>query len=406
MKVMINILLTLVLLFSTSCEETKEYPWNDSWDQTEQETPDQPEEPDAPEDPETPVDPEVPVDPETPETPELPEEPESPVDPETPEQPEEPEVPEVPDEPETPEIPDTPSDPVPDGWTDVSSSFGTLPSYIRILKSPSELQGKKAIAYIAEADMNQAQWDVWSVKILEGKFTEQTNDAFRTPSEVYDEDACPVIINGGYFYYSGSNRYTASLAVSDSEVLAYNIGYEYDSAGKACYPVRAVFRESEGGEFDACWTYAKWDFSHYMYSVPSDNPSVSPSPTYPEEGRVFDARTAIGGGPVLIDEGQFINSYEEEMFFGISPDSNQPRTAIGVTAEGKMMFFVCEGRQMTNGVAGLTTADVADILLDLGCVEAINLDGGGSSCMLVNGIETIKVCDGSQRAVASTVMLK
>ena len=61
---------------------------------------------------------------------------------------------------------------------------------------------------------------------------------------------------------------------------------------------------------------------------------------------------------------------------------------------------------MTTGVHGLTTADVADALLELGCVEAINLDGGGSSCMLVNGKETIKVCDGSQRAVASTVMLR
>jgi exopolysaccharide biosynthesis protein len=61
---------------------------------------------------------------------------------------------------------------------------------------------------------------------------------------------------------------------------------------------------------------------------------------------------------------------------------------------------------MTKGVNGLTTADVANILLDLDCVEAVNLDGGGSSCMLVNGKETIKVSDGRQRAVASVVMLK
>jgi len=49
---------------------------------------------------------------------------------------------------------------------------------------------------------------------------------------------------------------------------------------------------------------------------------------------------------------------------------------------------------------------VADVLLGLGCVEAINLDGGGSTCMLVNGKETIKVSDGSQRAVASLLMFK
>jgi exopolysaccharide biosynthesis protein len=79
---------------------------------------------------------------------------------------------------------------------------------------------------------------------------------------------------------------------------------------------------------------------------------------------------------------------------------------MGVTSDRKMILFVCEGRQMTDGVKGLKTADVANVLLDLGCVEAINLDGGGSSCMLVCGKETIKVSDGSQRAVGSTVMIK
>ena len=61
---------------------------------------------------------------------------------------------------------------------------------------------------------------------------------------------------------------------------------------------------------------------------------------------------------------------------------------------------------MTEGVKGMTTAEVAEILKDLGCVEAINLDGGGSTCMLVNGKETIKVSDGAQRAVASAVYFK
>jgi exopolysaccharide biosynthesis protein len=72
----------------------------------------------------------------------------------------------------------------------------------------------------------------------------------------------------------------------------------------------------------------------------------------------------------------------------------------------KMIVFVCEGREMTEGVAGLSTADVANVLIDLGCVEAINLDGGGSSCMLINGRQTIKPSDGAQRRVGSTIMIK
>ena len=404
MKAMINIVLALLLIFpAVSCDEVKEYPWNDAWNETEtpqdQESPEDSETPENPEDSETSEEPSEPSDPETPENPEGTE---TPIDPETPVEPENPAEPEDPSEPEEPETPVEPAE-----WTDVTSEFGALPSYIKIYTS-SLVRGKKAVAYIAEADMGQAEWDVWSVKIQEngGNLTEATDDSFKTPSEVYADDASSVIINGGYFYYAGSNRYTASLAVSNSEALAYNIGYEYDSNDKMHYPSRAVFRESSDGVFDACWTYTIWNRTTWMYPCPSDNLSKQPSETSPAGAQAFDAKTAIGGGPVLVDGGKFVNSIEDEMFSGISPDSNQPRTAVGVTADNKMIFFVCEGREMTSGVHGLTTADVADALLELGCVEAINLDGGGSSCMLVNGKETIKVCDGSQRSVASTVMLK
>lgn len=70
--------------------------------------------------------------------------------------------------------------------------------------------------------------------------------------------------------------------------------------------------------------------------------------------------------------------------------------------------FVCEGDGMTTGVAGMTTENVANIMKTLGCTDAINLDGGGSSCMLVNGQETIKTSDssGDERSVASVVTLK
>ena len=61
---------------------------------------------------------------------------------------------------------------------------------------------------------------------------------------------------------------------------------------------------------------------------------------------------------------------------------------------------------MTEGVAGMTTEDVAKVMKSLGCVDAMNLDGGGSSCMLINGQETIKGTDGAQRAVASAVVIK
>ena len=110
---------------------------------------------------------------------------------------------------------------------------------------------------------------------------------------------------------------------------------------------------------------------------------------------------------MLLKDGELINSYEAELFLSdVGCTASNPRTAIGVTSDGHLVLFVCEGRNQTEGVAGFTTAEVAAIMKDLGCKDAINLDGGGSSCMLVCGKETIKVSDGEQRAVACTIMLK
>ena len=60
---------------------------------------------------------------------------------------------------------------------------------------------------------------------------------------------------------------------------------------------------------------------------------------------------------------------------------------------------------MTPGVAGFKDTQMPLIMKSLGCQDAMNLDGGGSSCMLVNGKETIKGSDGHQRKVQSAVVM-
>lgn len=320
------------------------------------------------------------------------------------------------DDPEVPEQPaETPSAEDPNqayvdlGWTNVGDSYGSLPEYINVYKSPAELEGKAAVAYMAVADMKSAGWDVWSVR---SDLTYKTDDSYKTPSQVYEDTKAPIIVNGGFFFWSDGN-YTSSLAVSHGEVLAYNINYASEDWVSVYYPTRAAFLQKKDGKFDACWTYASSVSQHYAYQVPADNsyakaPLQVPSSTFPAEAETFEAQTAIGGGPVLINAGKIKDTWKEEMFDvgGVEPTSSHPRTAIGVTKDKKMILFVCEGRNMTEGVAGMTTAEVASVLKDLGCVEAINLDGGGSSCMLVNGRETIKVSGGDQRAVASAVIFK
>ena len=108
---------------------------------------------------------------------------------------------------------------------------------------------------------------------------------------------------------------------------------------------------------------------------------------------VWKMKTAVGGGPVLLHNGKIKITNEEELkFTGKAIDDKHPRTAMGYTKDNKLIILVIQGR--FPGIAeGATLGQEAEIFKDLGCWEALNLDGGGSSCMLVNGKETIKPSD-------------
>jgi exopolysaccharide biosynthesis protein len=94
------------------------------------------------------------------------------------------------------------------------------------------------------------------------------------------------------------------------------------------------------------------------------------------------------------------------MFTGKGLHDRHPRTAMGYTADGRLIILVIQGR-MKGLAEGASLMHEALILKDLGCVEALNLDGGGSSCMLVNGRETIKPSDATgQRPVPAVFIIK
>jgi exopolysaccharide biosynthesis protein len=113
-----------------------------------------------------------------------------------------------------------------------------------------------------------------------------------------------------------------------------------------------------------------------------------------------------GRGPVLLQNGEIkITNNEELKFAGKAINDKHPRTAMGYTPDGKLIILMIEGRNKNAG--GATLTQEAQIFKDLGCREALNLDGGGSSCMLVNGKETIKVSDAvGQRGVPAVFIIK
>ena len=74
---------------------------------------------------------------------------------------------------------------------------------------------------------------------------------------------------------------------------------------------------------------------------------------------------------------------EKRKLNGMGSGAN-PRTAIGQTADGRILLLVTDGRG-SNGHLGATASDLIDIMYSYGAVNAANLDGGSSTCMYYNG---------------------
>jgi hypothetical protein len=109
----------------------------------------------------------------------------------------------------------------------------------------------------------------------------------------------------------------------------------------------------------------------------------------------------MGGNPLLI-----VNGSEQTQDFTGSGDffSRQPRTAVGVTGDGRMLIVEVDGRSAGYS-AGMTLQELADLMQSLGAQNAINLDGGGSSAMWVNGMLTTRPSDGFERSVGSALVV-
>ncbi len=82
----------------------------------------------------------------------------------------------------------------------------------------------------------------------------------------------------------------------------------------------------------------------------------------------------VAGSSVLVREGKNV--------VGDFADKPHPRTALGATAEGALVVAIVDGRQAGRS-EGLTQRELADLLVEEGVTTAINLDGGGSTTLVI-----------------------
>lgn len=105
---------------------------------------------------------------------------------------------------------------------------------------------------------------------------------------------------------------------------------------------------------------------------------------YPQA--IQECEQAVSGGQIVMKNSNIAEICVMEPFGYIK----HPRTAAGTTSNGKLILLIVDGRikEYSNGASLL---DIANLLKGLGAETAINLDGGGSSTMLVRNKDSFEV---------------
>jgi hypothetical protein len=287
-------------------------------------------------------------------------------------------------------------------WQLVDAEFGMLPASMHVYKSVDSLDGRPELAYYVSVPL----------KDRAVSFTAQVGHGKRyTPAQYYNQEGHPLlVINTSFFSFVTNGN--LNLVVRDGKMEAWNQPSRRGRKDSVYhYTTRSALGITAGRKADVAWIFT--DSTQPLPYAFEDGPvqatGMDSVPTLAAmqdpHWKRWKMQTAVGGGPVLVYNGAVRVTNEEEGLFIHGEKDMHPRSAIGYTRDGRLIVLAVQGR--TPGVAaGVTLGQEAKILLDLGCYEAINLDGGGSSCMLVNGKETIHPSDkGGERPVPAVFLI-
>ncbi len=292
-------------------------------------------------------------------------------------------------------------------WQNVDSLFQPLPPSVHVYFTDDKIDTGAFRAYYLVADLKDKNLN----------FTTDTTYKRRlTPSQFYQKNNNPLVIVNGTFFSFQTNQ-NLNVVIKNGKLVSYTApikGSGKDSL-KYNYSYKGAIGISKKRKADVAWI--KTDSSK-RYAMASQYPLTSKGNLFAVKNGIvsesaastkelfskWKMKTAIGGGPVLLQNGEIkVTNNEERMFAGKGIRDKHPRTAMGYTRDNKLIILVIEGRNFNAG--GATLTQEAQIFKDLNCLEALNLDGGGSSCLLINGKETIKLSDKMQRPVPAVFII-
>lgn len=217
-----------------------------------------------------------------------------------------------------------------------------------------------------------------------------------------DLGAC-VVVNGGYFRMDlNPTKHVGLLKVNGKVLKRATPSVMRDSL--RFYISRGAFGLNDNGKMDIAWVSSRND-SLFEWKEPFGNVPHKPIPK-PDmaSAQFWEFSEALSAGPILFAEGAARVTSDEEVFFDTSIPDVHPRTAIGYTSQGELLLLIVDGRQSDS--RGVNLDELAQIMKDIGAIEALNLDGGGSSSIYANGrLLNMPVGGTLQREVMSAIAI-
>jgi hypothetical protein len=122
---------------------------------------------------------------------------------------------------------------------------------------------------------------------------------------------------------------------------------------------------------------------------------------YPD---ISGIRYGFTAGPLLIANSQPIRELLEDFDAkSLIVNGRNPRTAVGVTKNNHVLFFAVEGRSAVS--AGLEIGELANLLQSYDVTDGMNLDGGGSTELVIGDRVINAVSDGKERPLANAILI-
>jgi Phosphodiester glycosidase len=216
----------------------------------------------------------------------------------------------------------------------------------------------------------------------------------RTPRAAAGERRLDVVVRGGVV--SASRPRGATVVPDDGQVLA--------ATGEAAGLLRSASGPGATVELNLAM---RSPFGRLCVPWPAKSTNRCASPAIEAPAGI------VGGGPRLLVHGRVrVRSSAEGFaplsapwFHGSFVAARHPRTLAGVRADGRLLLVTVDGRR-TGWSAGVTLPEAARLMRSLGAREALNLDGGGSSSMVVRGRVVNRPSDPTgERAVSDALVV-